>query len=52
MLGGVNERRNERDEGPGEVLANNAVDGGGDSDGAELVRRGGWEGFGDEGDVG
>ncbi len=52
VLGGVNERQNERDEGPGEILTNNAVDRGGDGDGPELVRRGGWEGLGNEGDVG
>ena len=52
VLGGVNERQNKRDEGPGEILTNNAVDGGGDGDGPELVRRGGWEGLGNEGDVG
>jgi len=51
-LGGVEKGGDERDEVGGEVLPHNAIGGGGHCDWAELVRGGGGESFGDEGDVG
>ena len=51
VLGGVEERREEGDEEGGEVFTHDPIEGVGDSDGPELVRRGSREDFGEEGDV-